>query len=72
MRRNLTAKLIENLKPATDRRYEVRDALLPGFGIRVSVSGGKSWFVVARVDGRWTTGQAYLGNVSYRHAKRSS
>jgi hypothetical protein len=52
MRRNLTAKLIENLKPATDRRYEVRDALLPGFGIRVSVSGGKSWFVVARVDGR--------------------
>jgi hypothetical protein len=38
MRRNLTAKLIENLKPATDRRYEVRDALLPGFGIRVSVA----------------------------------
>jgi hypothetical protein len=70
MRRNLTAKLIENLKPATDRRYEVRDALLPGFGIRVSVSGGKSWFVVARVDGRQV--RHTLGTVSYRHAKRSS
>jgi len=35
-----------------DRRYEVRDLLLPGFGIRVSVGGKKTWFAVGRVDGR--------------------
>jgi integrase len=52
MRRNLTAKLIENLQPRIDRRYEVRDQLLPGFGVRVSINGKRSWFAVGRVDGR--------------------
>jgi integrase len=52
MRKNLTAKFIENLQPRTDRRYEVRDLLLPGFGVRVSVNGKKSWFAVARVNRR--------------------
>ena len=28
MRRNLTAKLIDNLKPASERRYEVHDTLV--------------------------------------------
>jgi Arm domain-containing DNA-binding protein/integrase-like protein len=52
MRRNLTAKLVENLQPHIDRRYEVRDLMLPGFGVRVSVNGKKSWFAVGRVDER--------------------
>jgi integrase len=52
MRRNLTAKLIENLQSRNDRRYEVRDLLLPGFGVRVSVNGKKTWFAVGRVGGR--------------------
>jgi integrase len=52
MQRNLTAKLVENLQPRIDRRYEVRDLLLPGFGVRVSVNGKKSWFAVGRVGGR--------------------
>jgi integrase len=52
MRKQLTAKFIENLQPRIDRRYEVRDLLLPGFGVRVSVNGKKSWFAVARVNGR--------------------
>ena len=52
MRKNLTVKLVENLQPRIDRRYEVRDLLLPGFGIRVSVGGTKTWFAVGRVDGR--------------------
>jgi integrase len=52
MRRNLTAKLIQNLQPSADRRYEFRDRLLPGFGVRVSVGGKKTWFAVGRVRGR--------------------
>jgi integrase len=52
MRKTLTAKLIENLQPRIDRRYEVRDLLLPGFGVRISVNGKKSWFAVARINGR--------------------
>jgi integrase len=52
MRRNLTAKLIENLQPRIEQRYEVRDLLLPGFGVRVSVNGKKSWFAVGRLGGR--------------------
>jgi integrase len=52
MRKTLTAKLIENLQPRIERRYEVRDLLLPGFGVRVSVNGKKSWFAMGRVGGR--------------------
>jgi integrase len=52
MRKTLTAKFIDNLRPHVERRYEVRDLLLPGFGVRVSVNGKKSWFAVARVNGR--------------------
>jgi integrase len=52
MRKNLTAKVVENLQPRIDRRYEVRDLMLPGFGVRVSVNGKKSWFAVARINGR--------------------
>jgi hypothetical protein len=52
MRKSLTSKLVENLQPALTRRVEMRDTLLPGFGVRVTVSGKKSWFVVGRAHGR--------------------
>jgi integrase len=52
MRKTLTSKTVENLKPLPDLRHEVRDTLLPGFGVRVSVTGRKSWFAVGRVGGR--------------------
>ena len=52
MRKNLTAKLIYSLQPRYDQRYEVRDLLLPGFGVRVAVTGKKSWVVIGRVNGR--------------------
>lgn len=52
MRKKLTPKTIDALPPAKDKRYEVRDALIPGLLVRVSVSGGKVWYVTTRVDGR--------------------
>ena len=35
-----------------DKRYDLYDAALRGFGVRVATSGTKSWFVMRRVNGR--------------------
>lgn len=42
MRKALTDKSVAALKPAM-KRYEVRDVLLPGFGVRVTTDGQKSF-----------------------------
>jgi len=52
MRRKLTAKTIEALAPNGPKRLEVYDLRLPGFGIRISPNGHKSWFCAARVGDR--------------------
>lgn len=54
MRKNLSTKLLDSLQPRVDRRYEVRDASMPGFGVRVAVTGAKTFFVMRRVDDRQT------------------
>ncbi len=35
-----------------DKRYDLYDAALRGFGVRVATSGAKTWFVMRRVNGR--------------------
>ncbi|MEM6382000.1 MAG: tyrosine-type recombinase/integrase [Pseudomonadota bacterium] len=52
MKRKLTTKLIESLPPATGKRYEARDTLIPGLHLRVSATGGKVWNLSTRVDRR--------------------
>jgi integrase len=47
VRKALSDKTIASLKP-TSKRYEIRDAHLPGFGVRVSPTGRKSLFVAYR------------------------
>ena len=52
MRKTLTQKTLDHLQPASGKRYELRDTLLPGFMLRVSKSGGTVWYLAARVNGR--------------------
>lgn len=52
MRKKLTTKTIDALPPAKGKRYEVRDAVLPGLHIRVSATGGKVWYLATRFEGR--------------------
>ena len=47
----LSDTAIRNLKPGRER-YEVLDASQPGFGIRVSKTGIKSWIVYGRINGK--------------------
>lgn len=51
MRKKLSARSVETLPVPPARRVDYWDELLPGFGIRVSPSGRKSWFAMGRVDG---------------------
>ena len=52
MRKNLTAKTIEGLKPAPlGGRYDVSDALVPGLGVRVTDKGKKTFILTARFPG---------------------
>ena len=52
MKKKLTAKTVEALTATGPRRLEVWDLALPGFGIRVSAGGHKSWFCTKRCNGR--------------------
>src|SRR5688572_19054313 len=59
MKRKLTPKTVEHLKAQGQKRLEVWDTTLPGFGIRAYTTGRKVWFVTARVKGhqrRFTIG----------------
>jgi integrase len=47
-----TARLIESLKAPAAGQIDYRDEGLPGFGIRLSPGGRKSWVVVYRSGGR--------------------
>jgi integrase len=52
MRKNLTLKAIEALQPAVaGGRYDVADAIVPGFGVRVTDKGKKSYTLTARYPG---------------------
>jgi hypothetical protein len=53
MRKTLTVKAIESLPAAEGgKRYDVLDAVVPGFGVRVMPTGRKSYFLLARFPGQ--------------------
>ena len=47
----LTDVAVRKARP-NEHRYDIFDAALRGFGLRVAVSGAKSWFVMRRLNGR--------------------
>ena len=51
MKKKLTARSVAAIKPS-DHRQEFFDTLLPGFGLRMSPSGSRRWFVKVRQAGR--------------------
>lgn len=50
--KQLTDRDIAEAAPPASGRVELWDAALPGFGIRISAAGRKTWQVMYRVDGR--------------------
>jgi integrase len=50
MRMKLTDRAVAGLKP-TDRRYDVFDLAMPGFGVRIGTNGSKTWVMTIRRDG---------------------
>src|SRR5918995_3052294 len=50
----LTATAVERFQPPAMGQVEYYDTHLPAFGLRVSYSGAKAWFVMTRVGGKLT------------------
>jgi len=48
----LTARGVEHVKPPKRGRVEYWDAALPGFGLRVTHTGSRSWVAMFRAGGR--------------------
>ena len=52
MKRKLTTKFIEGVKPDPSKRREFRDELMPGLVFRVSTSGTKTFCLHKRINGK--------------------
>lgn len=58
-KRNLTDRTLKALKPAPKgRTYDVMDGVVPGFGVRVSDSGRRTFILVARYGSKNPTRRA--------------
>jgi integrase len=63
-KRNLTDRLLKSLKPAkAGARYEIMDAVVPGFGVRVTDKGQRTFVLVHRFPGRPHPTRRALGDV---------
>src|SRR5215217_6275794 len=50
----LTVAAIDRIQPPHTGQVEYYDTHLPAFGIRLSYSGAKAWFVMTRIHGKLT------------------
>ncbi|MEM8574790.1 MAG: tyrosine-type recombinase/integrase [Pseudomonadota bacterium] len=60
-KRKLSDTYLRSLKPATSKRIEVMDTYVPGFGVRLSESGRKTFILVARYPGSSNPTRRSLG-----------
>jgi integrase len=62
-RKNLTPTLIKGLKPAPKgSRYQVMDAQVPGFGVRVTDAGNRTFILRTRYPGSANPSRREIGN----------
>jgi integrase len=62
-RKNLTPTLIKGLKPAPDgSRYQIMDAQVPGFGVRVTDTGNRTFILRTRYPGSSSPSRREIGN----------
>jgi len=62
-RKNLTPTLISGLKPASEgTRYQVMDAQVPGFGVRVTDTGNRTFILRTRYPGSSGPSRREIGN----------
>ena len=62
MKRNLTDRTLKALKPAEAAKpYDVMDEHFPGFGVRVSETGRKTFILVGRYGGKKNPTRRALG-----------
>jgi hypothetical protein len=62
-RKNLTPTLISGLKPApAGMRYQVMDAQVPGFGVRVTDTGNRTFILRTRYPGCSSPSRREIGN----------
>ncbi|WVX49932.1 Prophage integrase IntS [Roseobacter fucihabitans] len=52
MKQTLTTKSLDAMKPATVKRYEVRDAKVNGLHVRVSTTGARMFYTMSRANGK--------------------
>jgi integrase len=61
-KRNLTDRTLKALKPAAaGKLYDVMDTVVPGFGVRVSDSGRRTFMLVARYPGSSNPARRSMG-----------
>jgi hypothetical protein len=61
-RKNLTPTLISGLKPAAEcKRYQTMDAQVPGFGIRVTDTGNRTFILRTRYPGSASPSRSEIG-----------
>ena len=60
-KRNINDRIVKALKPAQTGHYDLMDTVVPGFGVRVSASGRRTFMLVSRYPGSRNPTRRALG-----------
>ena len=69
-KKTLTDRKVQSLKAAAKgKRYQVMDALVPGFGVRVTDTGAKTYIFQARFPGSANPARREINEASLEKAR---